>query len=233
MHEFAAVSRVATLLADPARAQMLGELMSGRILPAGELARCANVSAQTASHHLRRLLEGGLIEVGPQGRHRYYRLAGEDVAAAIEALGNVPAPRPVALPLSSPEREVKRLRRCYSHLAGTIAVAATDAMVARGFLVPRPDRTWALTRAGGDWFATLGVPAGVIGPSNSRRQPARQCLDWTERRPHLAGPLGVAFFHRLVELKWIAAVRESRAMRITSAGLVELERRLGVTVPRV
>src|SRR5689334_11151277 len=122
MDEFAGVSRVATLLAEPARARMLGELMGGRVLPAGELAFCANVSAQTASHHLRRLLQGGLIEVASQGRHRYYRLAGEDVAAAIEALGNVPQPRPTAVPLSAREREVKRLRRCYSHLAGTVAV---------------------------------------------------------------------------------------------------------------
>jgi hypothetical protein len=212
---------------------MLGELMSGRVLPAGELAFRANISAQTASHHLRRLLEGGLIAVASQGRHRYYRLAGDDVAAAIEALGNVPQPRLAAPPPSPKERDIKRLRRCYRHLAGTVAVAATDVMVARGFLAPQGDQTWELTPAGREWFAALGLPPAVIDAPDGRRRRVKQCLDWTERRYHLAGPIGVAFFHRLVELKWIAGTRDSRAMRVTSAGLAELERRLGVTVPRV
>lgn len=232
MEDYADISRVAALLAEPARARMLSALISGRVLPAGELAFHANVSAQTASNHLRRLLEGGLIEVETQGRHRYYRLTGEEVATAIEALGNVlPPPRPGPSPMTPQEREIRLLRRCYSHLAGMIAVSAAETMVARRFLVPQRDRAWRLTDAGRDWFADLGLPPRLLD-AHPRRLVVKQCLDWTERRYHLAGPIGVAFFHRLVELKWVAHTRSSRAMRVTSTGLVELERRLGLAIPR-
>jgi DNA-binding transcriptional ArsR family regulator len=232
MDEFGEVSRVAALLAEPARARMLGALMSGRILPAGELAFCANVSAQTASSHLRRLLEAGLIQVESQGRHRYYRLSGEEVATAIEALGNVRPPRTGPPPSSPKERDVRQLRRCYSHLAGRLAVSAAEVMVARDFLVPQHDRRWLLTPSGRDWFADLGLPRRLLDAPDPTRASVKQCLDWTERRYHLAGPIGVAFFHRLLELKWIACTRQSRAMRVTGAGLTGLERRLGVTIPR-
>lgn len=233
MDDYVDISRVAALLAEPARAKMLAALISGRVLPAGELAFHANVSAQTASNHLRRLLEGGLIEVETQGRHRYYRLSSEEIATAIEALGNVlPPPRSTTATMTPQEQEIRLLRRCYSHLAGRIAVSAAETMVARRFLVPQRDRSWRLTPAGRDWFADLGLPPRLLDAPEPRRLVVKQCLDWTERRYHLAGPIGVAFFHRLVELKWVAHTRRSRAMRVTSTGLVELERRLGLAIPR-
>jgi DNA-binding transcriptional ArsR family regulator len=234
MDESVDISPVAALLAEPARARMLAALMSGKALPAGELAFHANVSPQTASNHLRRLLEGGLIAVETQGRHRYYRLAGEAIATAIEALGNVvPAPRLAPAHMSSQDREIRLLRRCYSHLAGSMAVSIAEALVARRVLAALHDRSWRLTPEGSRWFAELGLPPRILERPEHLRGGVKPCLDWTERRYHLAGPIGVAFFHRLVELKWIADIRRSRAMRLTSTGAVELERRLGLTIPRV
>lgn len=236
MDENPDVSDVAAHFAEPARARMLAALMGGKALPAGELAFHANVSPPTASNHLRRLLDAGLLEVQCQGRHRYYRLSCTEIAAAIEALWSV-------LPRTRARRDgdgdhrrhapgdqtFALLRRCHSHLAGALAVSFLDRIVARGFLLPQIGRACRVTPTGIEWFRDLGLPPRVL---DAREDRAVRCLDWTERRDHLAGPLGVAVFHRLVELEWIAPVRNSRAMRVTIAGRLELERRLGLTVPR-
>jgi DNA-binding transcriptional ArsR family regulator len=232
MDENPDVSAVAAQFAEPARARMLAALMGGKALPAGELAFLANVSPPTASNHLRRLLDAGLLEVERQGRHRYYRLSCAEIAAAIEALWSV-LPRTrlrgdggYRAPQDKPFR---LLRRCHSHLAGSLAVSLMDTIVARGFLLPQDGRACRVTSAGARWFGELGIPARVLDGRGDR---ATRCLDWTERRDHLAGPLGVAFFHLLVERNWIATVRHSRAMRVTIVGHMELERRIGLTVPR-
>jgi DNA-binding transcriptional ArsR family regulator len=243
-HENPDVSAIAAHFAEPARARMLAALMGGKALPAGELAFHANVSPPTASNHLRRLLDAGLLEVQTQGRHRYYRLSCPEIAAAIEALWSVlPRTRPRGdrdgdgdAPRGVPaDPAFTMLRRCHSHLAGSLAVSFLDRLVSRGFLLTQSGRACRVTPSGVEWFTWLGIPARVLDERDARADRAaraRRCLDWTARRDHLGGPLGVAVLRRFVELQWIAPVRDSRAMRVTIAGRVELERRLGLTVPR-
>ena len=217
-------SDIAALFSDPSRSAMLTALMDGRALPAGQLAMIANVAPQTASSHLTKLVDGRLLAVEQQGRHRYYRLAGVDVAHAIEAL-MVIAPRanhPVARKLAggrSPDDPLAYARTCYSHLAGRLGVDIAEALQVNGLLVKREDR-FVVTQRGQEWFAQLGIDITERQMKDPRF--ARRCLDWTERRHHIAGHLGSAMLARLRELKWIAPMRDSRALRVTLEG----ERRL-------
>jgi len=212
-------SHTAELLSDPARAAMLMALMGGTALPAGQLAMIGNVAPQTASSHLSKLLRGKLLMVEDQGRHRYYRLASAEVAHAIEALLALgpdwkndhagAAPR-------APENPLAYARSCYSHLAGRLGVQIVDALLARQLLLKREPRQFAITRQGRDWFAKLGIEL-TEGQMDQPRF-ARCCLDWTERRYHLAGKLGSMMLSRFRELKWLAPVRETRALRVTLKG---------------
>lgn len=213
------IAPVAALLADRGRAAMLTALLDGRALPAGELARAAGVTPQTASGHLARLLEGGLVTVVRQGRHRYYRLAGAEVAQAIEALGRLGGPVPVPVRSLRQSRRARALavaRTCYDHLAGRVGVLLFEALADRGLIEPSgagEDGEYALTPKGAEVLGDLGVgiPAG-------RRRFAVACLDWTERRPHLGGALGAALTGRLVELGWLERGRERRALVVTEEG---------------
>ncbi|OZI27934.1 transcriptional regulator [Bordetella genomosp. 7] len=222
---------VAHLLADHARAAMLAALLDGRALAAGELARSAGVTAQTASAHLAKMLEGGLLDVETQGRHRYYRLAGPHVAHMLESLSTLqPLPPQGRRPALSPKaREFHFCRRCYDHLAGQLAVAITQALQDRGYLVAAPDRQFDLTPAGAQWFADIGVDVDAVVPT--RRGLARQCLDCTERRHHLGGPLGVALLAALCEQQVLRRAPDSRAIRVTPRGWSWLDQRLGMRLP--
>jgi DNA-binding transcriptional ArsR family regulator len=218
------VAAVASLLGEPARAAMLLSLMNGHAPPAGELAIAANVSPQTASGHLVRLVEGGLLAVETQGRHRYYRLAGTAVADAIESLMVLtPAAHKTDLKNGAPPAEgtLAYARTCYAHLAGWVGVRMTEALEQKGLLLPARGKTFAVPDAGRAWFQDLGVPVPA-SPSGAAGDIARRCLDWTERRPHLSGALGVALARRLLELRWIAPVRNSRAIRVTVEGSQQL-----------
>jgi DNA-binding transcriptional ArsR family regulator len=223
------VALPASLIGDPVRAGLLMALMDGRAHPAGDLARSVGVTAQSASNHLARLLEGGLLLMQQEGRHRYYRLAGREVAEALEALQRlVPPPRPVLeAPRSRLAREIRDARSCYDHLAGRLGVAVMDGLLARDLVAPDPtdDHRYDLTPAGHAWFADFGVDTA---PTAGRRIFARPCLDWTERRPHLAGALGARLLRRLLELKWVARVEGGRGLRLTLAGVQGLKRALGV-----
>jgi len=223
------VALPAALIGDPVRAALLMALMDGRAQPAGDLARRAGVTAQSASNHLSRLLEGGLVLMQQEGRHRYYRLAGRDVAEALEALQRLmpPPARVLEAPRSRLAREIRDARSCYDHLAGRLGVAVADALLARGLVAPDPGdaRRYLLTPAGQAWFADFGVDAA---PTLGRRIFARPCLDWTERRPHLAGALGARLLTRLLALKWLARVEGGRGLRLTLAGVQGLKRTLGV-----
>ncbi|WP_243060873.1 helix-turn-helix transcriptional regulator [Nocardioides sp. SR21] len=207
------------LIGDPSRARMLDALMGGRALAAGELARVAGVGRSTASEHLARLLDGGLVEVVAQGRHRYYRIAGPDVGAALEALSHVAPPRPVAsLRQSGHARALGHARTCYDHLAGVCGVALHDALLAGDWLTPAYD----VTPAGAAGLGSWGVD--VEAARAQRRAFARPCLDWTERRPHLAGALAAAITGSLVERAWfVRRAADSRALRLTDAGRAGLE----------
>ena len=220
------IASPAALIGDPSRAAMLQALQDGRAHPAGALAWAAGLTAQAASNHLAKLVDGGLLSVEREGRHRYYRLANAEVAHVLEALAVLAAPvRSLEQPRSPKARALREGRCCYGHLAGRLGIAVTDALAARGLIVPAADKLYDVTAQGRAWFEDLGVAAEA---SRSKRGLARQCLDWTERRHHLAGPLGVALLSRMVALDWIDADRASRAVKLTTRGREELRARLGV-----
>jgi DNA-binding transcriptional ArsR family regulator len=224
------VASVAALLADPARARMLDTLLAGQALPAGELARHAGVSPQTASAHLRRLLDGRLLAVEAQGRHRYYRLAGPVVAEALEALALIAPPLPVRSLRQSQRAEALRFARsCYDHLAGAVGVALADSLLRSGALRPAAGRDYEVTPEGERLLGGLGVD--VDGLRRQRRALVRDCLDWTERTPHLAGALGAALLERLLGLGWVVRGRVPRGLVLTDAGRDGLAGALACHVP--
>jgi DNA-binding transcriptional ArsR family regulator len=227
MSQLPSVAGVAALIADPARAAMLIALVDGRALPAGELAYAAGVTAQTASSHLAKLLDGGMVAVENEGRHRYYRLTGAHVAQALEQLAAIRPAEPVKRKALTPQgRELRFARCCYDHLAGQLGVAATRALQDRLFIVAAEDKKFEVTSAGAEWFNGLGLDIASLRPT--RRGLARQCLDWTERTHHLAGPLGAAFMKALCDAGWLRRSRQSRAVHLTPKGRLELKSRLGV-----
>jgi DNA-binding transcriptional ArsR family regulator len=221
----------AALIADPARSAILMALMDGRAHPAGTLAYAANLSPQAASNHLAKLLDGGMVLVEIEGRHRYYRLARPEVATVLEALLSVAPPiRSLDEPRSPEARRLRAARSCYDHLAGRLGVAIATAMEARGLLsVPAnapAGKLYGLTEAGRAWFTDLGIAIPASGQMH--RPAARRCLDWTERRHHLAGPLGTALLARMVELGWVLRSSGSRAVTLTSTGAKGLRESLGL-----
>jgi DNA-binding transcriptional ArsR family regulator len=217
------IAAVAGLMADPTRAAVLAELVDGRALPPSELAEIAGVSRSTISEHLAKLQRAGFLTVEPGGRNRYYRLSGPRVAEAVEALAAL-APRRAVRSLKQSNRAAAlgAARTCYGHLAGQLGVGITEAMIERG-LLEREAEVFLLTDAGAAWLAELGV--------SSPPRAGKTCNDWSERRPHLAGKLGVALAHRLFELGWIERTPLRRAVRVTDAGARELGAHLGLDAP--
>jgi len=212
------IAAVATLLADRARAAMLTVLLDGRPLAAGELARVAGVSAQTASAHLAKLLDGGLVTVIKQGRHRYYSLKGPEIAQVIEALSTISPPIKVNSLRQS--RDAKRLhtaRTCYDHLAGEAGVALFAALLDGGMIEPDTGELYEVTEKGDERFGRLGIDVDEL--RKGRRRFAGHCLDWTERRPHLNGSLGATLTTRLIELEWFERGSTRRALTVTEVGL--------------
>ena len=218
------LSITANLLGDPGRAAILLRLMGGIALPAGELAATANVAPQTASEHLAKLVRGRLLSVERQGRHRYYRLASAEVADAVEALLVLTARPQVRDASASVPRacvgSLQYARRCYGHLAGWLGVQIADRLEERDLLRENNAKSYTLTLAGRKWFEGVGVhtPSFTI----ARKKLARRCLDWTERRHHLAGALGCAMYKRFQELGWVAPVRDTRLLRVTLEGQARL-----------
>jgi DNA-binding transcriptional ArsR family regulator len=214
------IAPTAALLADRARAVMLTVLLDGRPLSAGELARTAGVSAATASSHLGKLLDGGLVNVVRQGRHRYYRLTGAEVAVVIEALSVISPPVEVrSLRQSRQAEALAHARTCYDHLAGRAGAALFEAMLARGLIettIETTGDTYDLTDKGEERLDSIGVD--VKAAKASRRRFAGHCLDWTERRPHLNGALGAAVTARLIELGWFERGPSRRALVLSEKG---------------
>ncbi|HET7229403.1 MAG TPA: winged helix-turn-helix domain-containing protein [Longimicrobium sp.] len=217
--------RVARTIGEPSRVRMLALLMGGRALTAKELAHGAGVDPATATAHLRRLAGDGLVDVAAQGRHKYFRLRGPEVAGLVEQLMVVSGSD--GSPAAAPGEPIRSARFCYDHLAGRLGIAVTDALVSRG--VPeRGAGTFEVTADGNRWLGELGVPVEPL--RRARRSFARACLDWSERTDHLAGALGAALAARMLELGWIERVRRSRVVTITGTGRRELRARLGVVV---
>ena len=210
------IARVAALVGEPARAEILTALLADRALTAGELAGIAGVTKQTVSGHLARLVDAGLLAVEAQGRHRYFRLAGSDVAQLLESLMGV-AFRTGALRLVPGPREpaLRKARVCYDHLAGELGVVAYDGLVGRGLLGRGVDGLF-LTNAGADWLGRFGVDPALA--ARQRRSFCRPCLDWGERRHHLGGALGAALLARYYALRWANRTKGSRVVAFTTAG---------------
>jgi DNA-binding transcriptional ArsR family regulator len=216
------IARIGALLGDPARTHMLTALMSGQALTAGELAREACVTPQTASSHLAKLTDGGLIAPRRQGRCIYYGLAGEQVAALMEQLAVLaegaghrrtrPGPRDPAM---------RRARVCYDHMAGELGVAMLDGLVAKGAIADRGGAL-SLTDAGEALVTSLGVPAETL---RQRRRPVcKACLDWSERRSHLAGALGAALLDQVYARGWARRLEGGRTLAFSAPGLAAFER---------
>ena len=224
------ISATANLLGDPGRAAILLSLMGGIALPAGELARIANVAPPTASGHLARLVEGQFLKVERQGRHRYYRLASTEVANAIEAM-LVLCARVGGKPETTARPSVGSLahaRTCYSHLAGWVGVQIAQSLEERQLLLPANPKNYSITPSGIAWFRALGLD--LSASDFDRPKAAVRCLDWTERRHHLAGALGCALYRRFKELKWMAPVGDTRAVRVTIEGRNQLWNLLRIPV---
>ncbi len=214
------LARIGSLLGDRRRATMLLALLGGETLPAHELAARAGASSSLASSHLTKLLDGGLVTAERRGRERHYRVAGREVAEALEALVGVAPARPAhSLREANRGAAIRRARTCYDHLAGELGVELTDALAYQGTIAWR-DGNLLLTRSGERRLADLGVD--VAGARAARRAFTRHCIDWTERRPHLAGALGAAIAARLFELGWVRRVPGGRALTVTSTGAREL-----------
>lgn len=216
---------ISTLICEPTRARMLWNLLDGRAYTAGELAIAADVSATSASNHLTKLLDANIVKVEVQGRHRYFSFATSEVAYVIEALASLASNK-----LPKPDRQitsrgVKYCRTCYDHLAGYVGVTIAEAMESRGYLT-KFEKEYRVTELGWTWFGQFDILQEEL--KNNRRPLTRQCLDWSERRPHLAGLLGSLFLDKAVEQHWFKPVQFSREMVITAKGSKELYELLGV-----
>lgn len=217
------ITAIAGLLSDRSRVAMVLALQDGTARPAGELARAAGVRPSTASEHLARLVEAGLLAAERHGRHRYFRVAREELGHVVELLCGLAPPPPHRT--SAHEAEARRLRfarTCYGHLAGRLGVAITDALCARG-LLRRSELALEATEAGARWLAAIGAGAAASG---------RACLDWSERRHHLAGPLGTALTRRMLDAGWLVRAREGRAVHLSDRGRRWVKSELGIELDR-
>lgn len=221
MHGDADLASPARLMGEPARAAMLVALLDGRSLPASELAAIAGVTAPTASAHLAQLAQGGLLTDRRLGRHRYFTFAGPEVADAVEALQRI-APRQAVSSYrqSATAERLAEARSCYDHLAGRAALRLADSLVAEGALAPlEAGETGRILDPGGALASRLRLDAV---DTDARRPAVRGCLDWTERRPHIAGRLGAHLLDTLLAHGWVSRVPGDRSLRITDAGRAAL-----------
>lgn len=219
MKEGPAIAPVAALIGDPARANMLTALIDGRALTVSELAEAAGVALSTASEHVARLIEGGLLIAKKQGRHRYLALAGPDVGTALEglmALAGRATPKPVRT--GPRDAELRAARICYDHLAGERAVAMLSALVARGVL--RDEAEPALTASGRDWLGNIGIDVARL--EQARRPACRACLDWSERKSHLGGGLGAAILRHALAEGWVSR-GPGRVIRFSPRGAARFD----------
>ncbi len=219
---------ISALMCEPTRARMLWNLLDGRAYTASELSIVADTSPTSASNHLSKLLEAEIVKVETQGRHRYYSLSNSEVAFAVEGLANLANNSVIESVKKEPENNgVKYCRSCYDHLAGFVGVKIVETLEAKGFLV-KSNNIYLVTEKGWEWFRFFNISKDDF--NNNRRPVTRQCLDWSERRPHLAGQLGAVFLNKILEKKWFKRVEFSRELVVTSKGRQELYDLLGVVL---
>ena len=222
----AEISKTAALIADPTPSTLLWTLADGRALPACELALEARVGAPTISFHLGKLIAGGLVAAEKHGRHRYYRLADPALVGLLEQLATrSPAANARSFAEGQNGKKLRFARSCYDHLAGRLGVLVTEKLVASGHLVPA-GLDYELSESGRDFFGRLGVDPASL--RTGRRAFARACLDWSERRHHLAGALGAALLELLFQRGFVQRAETGRALLLTAAGRSFLDDRLGL-----
>jgi DNA-binding transcriptional ArsR family regulator len=220
------IAEVAALVGDPTRATMLAALLDGRALTASELALAARITPQTASTHLAKLTEAGLLSVVRKGRHRHFRLASPRVEDMIDGIVAVALEkRPRHRPLSREARALDAARICYDHLAGRLSVDLTDSFVAHEYVV-LDDEAAEITTAGTRFLTQFGIELPRLR-STSRRF-CRLCMDWTERRPHLAGAVGAAITKRYFDLGWLERMMRSQAVIVTASGRRGFRKTFGI-----
>ncbi|WP_368184825.1 ArsR/SmtB family transcription factor [Aestuariibius sp. HNIBRBA575] len=216
MKEGPDITRIGAMIGDPTRANMLMALMSGRALTAGELAEASGVTAPTASGHLKQMVDAGLLWPRAQGRHRYYVLADDDVGHALEALMGLAAAKGHLRTRTGPkDPQLRAARMCYDHLAGAAGVQMFDALAAKNVLGGARDDI-AVTAIGDQWITDFGMDANRL--RQAKRPLCRTCLDWSERRSHLAGAFGAALVDRMFDLGWITREENSRVIRFSKTG---------------
>lgn len=221
------VTHVASLIGDPTRTAILMALLDGKSMPAGELARLANVSPQTASHHLSKLVDGGLIKVEAWSRHRYYRLASADIAKTMEAIAMIAPPSPVrSLRQSNQAKALQFARTCYDHIAGEFGVKFSCALVTKRYL-EEEEEGYLLTITGESWLREFGIDGSKIPKAYSM---IPWHVDWTERVHHVAGPIAVAITKRLFELDWIAQGQIRRSIIVTEQGHLAFQDQFGISL---
>lgn len=228
MRDLPYIAEVAALIGDPARANMLTALKDDGVLSATELTHIAGVAPSTASEHLAKLTASGLLICEPRGRHRYYQLARDEVADALEALEALAVRTTPSTYLRHPrEQAIRTARTCYDHLAGTLGVNLTWSMVDLGYLQPKTDE-FRITETGATIFSDFGVDLDSLRAK--RRKLARRCTDWSEQRPHLGGALGASLFSRFCGLGWLIQEPQCRIIQVTALGRVALKDHFGLFV---
>ena len=235
MASHAMFAEIANLSGDPARAAMLHALMDGRALTATELAKVANITPQTASGHLSRMTDIGLLSVEKQGRHRYHRLATPSVARMLESIMEVAAelePDRSKFTVGPRDAALRKARTCYDHFAGQLGVALADALIAQGHIELTGD-AGLLTETGTAFLGELGIDIAPMLAQRTKRSGrvlCRPCLDWSERRPHLAGRAGAALADLALQRDWIRRRPQGRSVEITDAGLDAFRSLFGVRI---
>lgn len=220
-------SYIASLLGDKARSLMLWNLLDGRAYTATELALCADISPQSASNHLSKLIKGNILEVVRQGRHRYYRFANDQVAQTIESMaGLLPTGKTRATP--APPAGITYARTCYDHAAGKLGVALTDALLAKNIIEANEKQYLITPQTGENWFGALGIDIAQL--RTKKRAFAYQCLDWSERRHHLAGALGAALLQAMLNKQWIRKKENTREVVVTVLGKTALKDSLNLEI---
>ncbi len=221
-------SEIAALIGDKTRAKMLWSLLDGRAYTSTELAIFADISKQSCSNHLLKLVNGGILKVEKQGRHRYYRFVDDKVAQVIESIAYLLPPKD---DLSNETRKevtgVKYARTCYDHFAGKVGVEITRVMVEMELIV-RKEEQFSITKNGNEWFDNLGIDLTVL--RNKKRKFAFPCLDWSERKFHIGGALGAGFLNFMLDNDWIRRIQHSRAIIITHKGKIGLKEKLNLEI---
>ncbi len=218
---------LAALIGEPTRARILWSLLDGRSYTASELAIAADISSTAVSNHLSKLLEADLLKVASQGRHRYFSFARPEVAYVVESLASLTTAdkkinnKAVIMP------EIKYCRSCYDHLAGYAGVCVTEALEKKG-LIKKYDAMYDISKKGWKWLLQFDITEENL--ENKRRALTRQCLDWSERRPHLAGEIGAQLLEKMMERRWFKKIQFSRALLVTAKGKSELYNLLGIEV---